>query len=325
MTASPLEPVRQTLVRDAAQLKHADSWQQQSIMALPKQLTAADRQGFEDIRKVAVIGAGAMGRCIAIALARLGKQVTLVDADAVSLDLAQRFIDQYLASQQIRGQLDENAAAQLQSCFEFSVELASITGSGLVVEAVPEILELKQQVMQAIEALVADDCVLATNTSTLDMDAIAAAVNHPERVIGTHFFIPAHITRLLEIVPAQTTSAAVTGLIKAMALALGKVFVVAGNCDGFIGNRLFDRFHQEAMYLLEEGATPAQVDRVLEDWGMAIGPLRALDMVGNDIPWMVRCQRQQRTPDILQPRIGDALCEQGRYGQWAGGYRPGIC
>ncbi len=318
MTASPLEPVRQTLVRDAAKLKHADSWQQQSIMALPKQLTAADRQGFEDIRKVAVIGAGAMGRCIAIALARLGKQVTLVDADADSLDLAQRFIDQYLASQQIRGQLDENAAAQLQSCFEFSVELASITGSGLVVEAVPEILELKQQVMQAIEALVADDCVLATNTSTLDMDAIAAAVNHPERVIGTHFFIPAHITRLLEIVPAQTTSAAVTGLIKAMALALGKVFVVAGNCDGFIGNRLFDRFHQEAMYLLEEGATPAQVDRVLEDWGMAIGPLRALDMVGNDIPWMVRCQRQQRTPDILQPRIGDALCEQGRYGQKTG-------
>ncbi|WP_221794271.1 3-hydroxyacyl-CoA dehydrogenase [Oceanobacter mangrovi] len=316
-----------SLVTDAASLRHADSWQQQSIAELPRQVSAADQAAFAAITRVAVVGAGAMGRCIAIAMARLGKQVLVIDASESSLAAAQDFISGYIAGQQNKRKLTDEQAAGLASRFSYAGVMDGVAEAGLVVEAVPEILELKQSVMQQLEALVSPDCILATNTSTLDLDAIANAVEHSERVIGTHFFIPAHITRLLEIVPAQVTSAAVLGLTKAMALALGKVFVVAGNCDGFIGNRLFDRFHQEAMYLLEEGATPEQIDTALEGWGMAIGPLRALDMVGNDIPWGVRVQRAQKNPDIIQPSIGDALCEQGRYGQKTGSgwyhYEPG--
>jgi 3-hydroxyacyl-CoA dehydrogenase len=165
---------------------------------------------------------------------------------------------------------------------------------------------------------VADDCILASNTSTLDLDKIAEVVPRAERVIGPHFFIPAHVTKLLEIVPAKQTSTGIIEIMKAMALALNKIFVIAGNCDGFIGNRLFDRFHQEAMYLLEEGATPEQVDQALESWGMVIGPFRSLDMVGNDIPWSVRVTRKENNPELLQPSVGDKLCELGRYGQKTG-------
>lgn len=318
---------RHSLVRDAASLRHADSWQKHSIAALSNQVKETDRQAFDAVGQVAIVGAGAMGRCIAIAFARLGKRVCVIDANGASLETARDFIQGYVASQQKKGKLDTETAAEWLARFEFSAELAAVSTAGLVVEAVPEVLELKQSLMQQLEALVDPHCILATNTSTLDLDAIANAVEHSGRVIGTHFFIPAHVTRLLEIVPAQTTSAEVLGLTKAMALAMGKVFVVAGNCDGFIGNRLFDRFHQEAMYLLEEGATPEQIDSVLEGWGMAIGPFRALDMVGNDIPWGVRCQRREKNPDLIQPRIGDALCEQGRFGQKSGSgwyrYEPG--
>ena len=318
---------RHSLVRNATSLRHADGWQESSIAALSSQIRGQDKQAFADIQRVAVVGAGAMGRCIAIAFARLGKHVTVIDANENSLRTATDFIQGYIGNQEKRGKLDNAAASALLDRFEFAGDINAVAGAGLVVEAVPEILKLKQQVMQQLETRVDEHCILATNTSTLDLDAIADAVACPQRVIGTHFFIPAHVTRLLEIVPAKTTSATVLGTVKAMAQAMGKVFVVAGNCDGFIGNRLFDRFHQEAMYLLEEGATPGQVDSVLEDWGMAIGPFRALDMVGNDIPWGVRCQRQQNNPDILQPRIGDALCEQGRFGQKSGSgwyqYEPG--
>lgn len=316
-----------SLVREGQQLPYAADYQKGAIAELARQVSSQDQAAFAAIQQVAVVGAGAMGRCIAIAFARLGKRVSLIDPSPQSLDQARQFIEGFVSSQQRKGTLSPQRGARLLGDFFFSSELAAVSGAALVVEAVPEVLALKQKIMADIEALVSPECILATNTSTLDLDAIAAATQRPQRVIGTHFFIPAHITRLLEIVPAQVTSADTLDLVKAMASTMGKVFVVAGNCDGFIGNRLFDRFHQEAMYLLEEGATPEQVDRVLEDWGMAIGPLRALDMVGNDIPWGVRCQRAEKNPDIIQPRIGDALCEQGRFGQKTGSgwyhYEPG--
>jgi 3-hydroxyacyl-CoA dehydrogenase len=307
-----------TLVSEGRVLPFALDYQKGAIAELSRQIGDDDRAAFAALSRVAVIGAGAMGRCIAITLARLDKQVTLVDSSAASLQAAREFIEKFVSGQQKKGTLSPEQGERLLGAFFWSQDMADVRGSELVIEAIPEILTLKQELMRQLESLVDERCILATNTSTLDLDAIAAAIEHPQRVIGTHFFIPAHMTRLLEIVPAQLTSRATLGLVKAMAAAMGKVFVVAGNCDGFIGNRLFDRFHQEAMYLLEEGATPEQVDRVLEDWGMAIGPLRALDMVGNDIPWGVRCQRAVKNPDILQPRIGDALCEDGRFGQKTG-------
>ncbi len=312
---------------NAEDAKAALAWQQDAIAALPEQVSEQYKQQFADLSRVAVVGGGAMGRCIAIAFLRLGKQVMLVDPQADSLANAEHFITRYVESQVKKGRLTEDDAQRWLKGIHFSSELAHVEGSALVVEAVPEELALKQKVMQSITSFVADDCILATNTSTLDLDAIADAVQQPERVVGTHFFIPAHVTKLLELVPAKATSKAVLEQVKAMALAMKKVFVVAGNCDGFIGNRLFDRFHQEAMYLLEEGATPAQVDQALEAWGMAIGPFKALDMVGNDIPWQVRCQRKAKNPELIQPRVGDALCEQGRFGQKTGSgwydYRPG--
>lgn len=316
-----------SLVRSGQSLPYAADYQKGAIAELARQVSDDGRADWAAITHSAVIGAGAMGRCIAIALARQGKIVTLVDSQEASLQQAQGFIEHWIDQQQHKGTLCPEQAASLLGAFFYQTGLEAIKGCGLVVEAVPEVLELKQDILRRVEEQVGADCILATNTSTLDLDAIADACRYPQRVIGTHFFIPAHVTRLLEIVPARSTSKATLELAKAMASAMGKVFVVAGNCDGFIGNRLFDRFHQEAMYLLEEGATPEQVDRVLEDWGMAIGPFRALDMVGNDIPWGVRVQRARNNPARLQPRIGDALCEQGRYGQKTGsgwyGYQVG--
>ena len=288
------------------------------MTSLPDTVSAEAKSRFAKMQSTAVIGSGAMGRCIAIALLNVGKQVLLIDSHSESLALAKKFISGYFASQVKKGRLDEAKASLLMGQIAYQQSWDGLESVQLVVEAVPESMELKQQIMRQLEATVAPDTVLATNTSTLDLDAIAGAVEHSERVVGTHFFIPAHITKLLELVPAKQTSSDTLELVKAMALAMRKVFVVAGNCDGFIGNRLFDRFHQEAMYLIEEGATPEQVDRVLEGWGMAIGPFRALDMVGNDIPWPVRRNRALLKPDLIQPRICDAICEEGRYGQKTG-------
>lgn len=309
------------------QQQAALAWQQQGIASLSEQITATDKAQFDAIKETSVIGAGAMGKCIALALLRLNRVVTLIDRDESVLQQAHQFITSCLSAQVEKGKL---TAVECQKCLNnlrCSLVLEDVASSQLVIEAVPESLSLKRSMMQQLSSKVSPECILATNTSTLDLDDIAGAATGSDRVIGTHFFIPAHVTKLLEIVPAKSTSKVVLGTIKAMGLAMQKVFVIAGNCDGFIGNRLFDRFHQEAMFLLEEGATPTQVDSVLENWGMAIGPFRALDMVGNDIPWQVRLARYQRTPEMVQARMGDALCERGWFGQKTGAgwyhYAPG--
>lgn len=270
------------------------------------------------IRQVGIVGAGVMGRGIALAFANAGRDVMLVDPSPKALSTARDHIAKLTDRQVSKGRLTVQTAAQLLTRLHFSQNMAGLASADLVVEAVPEISTLKQQVLRQIHDLCGPATVLASNTSTLDIDAIAAGSGAPERVIGTHFFIPAQVNKLLEIVPGKDTEPKVLALMQALAVDLGKQSVVAGNCDGFIGNRLFDRFHQEAMYLVEEGATPAQVDRALEGWGMAIGPFRALDLVGNDIPWGVRQQRAAARPDIVQPRIGDALCEAGLFGQKTG-------
>ncbi|MGB1092860.1 MAG: 3-hydroxyacyl-CoA dehydrogenase family protein, partial [Oceanobacter sp.] len=170
-----------SLLTEVSDLRDADHWQQQSIAELPKQISEQDTAAFAAIEQVAVIGSGAMGRCIAIAFARLGKQVTVIDASEDALQAALTFITGYVAGQQKKGKLSDEAALEFQARFEFAAELDAIAGCGLVVEAVPEILSLKQQVMQQLAERVSADCILATNTSTLDLDAIADAVPNPER------------------------------------------------------------------------------------------------------------------------------------------------
>lgn len=270
------------------------------------------------IGTVGVLGAGAMGRGIAMAFAQSGRRVILVDPASQALDTARAHLQTLTDRSAAKGKLTADQAAAQMARFSFADTISAFAPADLVVEAVPEILSLKQRVMADIELVVGEKTLITSNTSTLDVDAIAAALAAPGRFVATHFFMPAQVNPLLELIPAQTTSPATLATTLALALDLRKRAVIAANGDGFIGNRLFDRLHQEAMYLVEEGAWPQDVDDALERWGMAIGPFRALDLVGNDIPWGVRKQRAERADPPHQPRVGDALCEAGFHGQKSG-------
>ena len=270
------------------------------------------------IARVGVLGAGTMGRGIAMAFAQTGREVVLADPSDDARAEAMTHLSALAERKRSKGQLDEVGRAALMARIRPVAGLEAFSDADLVVEVVPEVMALKQKVMAGIEAQVRPDTLITSNTSTLDVDAIASALRFPARFIGTHFFMPAQVNRLLELVPASATADGTTAAALALARDLGKQAVIAANGDGFIGNRLFDRFHQEAMYVVEEGAWPEDVDTALEDWGMAIGPFRALDLVGNDIPWGVRRQRAERAVPPPQPRIGDALCEAGWHGQKCG-------
>jgi 3-hydroxyacyl-CoA dehydrogenase len=276
---------------------------------------AKDPAGY---KTVGVLGAGAMGRGIAMAFAQTGRDVTLVDPSADALKSAEQHLTSLADRQVAKGRLDQPGRDALLERLKYADAIAAFAGADLVVEAVPEIMGLKQKVMGEIEAVLDPDALIATNTSTLDIDGIAQGLKKADRFIGMHFFIPAQVNPLLEVIPAQATSSETLATSMALALDIRKQAVIAANGDGFIGNRLFDRIHQEAMYLVEEGALPEEVDSALEEWGLAIGPFRALDLVGNDIPWGVRKQRQERDNPPPQPRVGDALCEAGLYGQKTG-------
>lgn len=290
-------------------------------LAAARELAGAIPFGARDpdtLGRVGVLGAGAMGRGIAMAFVQTGRHVVLVDPSTDALAAARNHLGALAERQCRKGLLDGKGRDALLARITFAESLDAFDKCDLVVEAVPEVLTLKQQVISQIEDRVASETLIATNTSTLDIDAIAGALSDPARFIGTHFFMPAQVNRLLEVIPAAATSTETLASVMALAKALGKDAAIAANGDGFIGNRLFDRFHQEAMYLVEEGAWPDDVDDALEAWGMAIGPFRALDLVGNDIPWGVRKQRAQRARPPAQPRIGDALCEAGLHGQKVG-------
>lgn len=270
------------------------------------------------IQKIGVVGAGTMGRGIVLAFLNIGREVVLIDPSKEALSGARIHIEKLTERQIEKGRIDSNAAADLLLRLSYDCELTALSSADMVIEVVPENIELKQRVLSEICKICGPETILASNTSTLNIEAIATATDAPDRVIGTHFFIPAQANKLLELIPSRLTSETVLASVLALAKDLKKQAVVAANRDGFIGNRLFDRFHQEAMYLLEEGALPFDVDHALEKWGMVIGPFRALDLVGNDIPWGVRIQRQEKSPDLVQPRIGDALCEAGLFGQKTG-------
>ena len=194
----------------------------------------------------------------------------------------------------------------------------------IVVEAVFEGMELKKQVFAELDRFARPDAILASNTSTLDVDAIAAATARPQQVIGHHYFSPANVMRLLEIVRGRQTSPAVLATSMALAKTLGKVGVLVGNCLGFVGNRMFGVYQREAQFLVEEGARVEDVDAALVDFGMAMGPLAVGDLAGLDVGWRIRKEYQHLVPPgTRQPLVADRLCELGRYGQktGAGWYR----
>ncbi len=276
---------------------------------------------------VAVIGAGTMGSGIAIALANAGLPVVLTDSDAASLARGRAHIERAWTTAVERGRLDPAGQARRLALLTTTTELAAIASADLVIEAVYEDMAVKKAVFERIEAHVRADTILATNTSSLDVDAIAAASSNPARILGLHFFSPANVMRLLEIVRGRATSddALATGL--ALARRLRKVGVVCGVCDGFIGNRMLEEYLRQAYLLVEEGATPRAVDEALEAWGFAMGPFRMMDMAGQDIGWAIRKRLSVEHPEKPYAQWPDRLCEAGRFGQKTGAgvyrYEPG--
>jgi 3-hydroxyacyl-CoA dehydrogenase len=276
------------------------------------------------IEVVGVVGAGTMGSGIAIAHLMAGYRVVLVDANADALQRGASLIKGSIDRAVKRGTLKADAGRVVLSRLEVAGSIDSLRAVGMVVEAVFENLELKKKIFRQLDSTCPPSAILCTNTSTLDVQAIAQATARPRSVMGMHFFSPAHVMPLVELVRAPETSpdtvAAVLGVVKRMR---GKVGVVVGNCDGFVGNRMLNPYQAETGYLLEEGASPRQIDAAVKKFGFSIGPFEMADIAGIDIMWLIRKERglldpSKRDPAVRFSDLGDKLYEMGRYGQKAG-------
>jgi 3-hydroxyacyl-CoA dehydrogenase len=271
------------------------------------------------LRRIGVVGGGTMGAGIAVALADAGLEVTLVEVSEKAASAAEARVRAVYDRQLKTGRLNLQTHTERRNRIVYRTELRALRDTDLVIEAVIEDLAEKRKVFRALSGVVRRDTVLASNTSYLDIDLLADEVDAPERVIGTHFFSPAHVMRLLELVRTRRAlpEAVATGLM--LGRRLRKVAVVAGVCDGFIGNRLFYRWRLQCEYALEDGALPAEVDAALEAYGFAMGPFAVLDMAGLDIDWMMRKRRAPtRDPRERYSHVYDWICEGGDYGQKTG-------
>jgi 3-hydroxyacyl-CoA dehydrogenase len=279
------------------------------------------------IEKAAVIGAGTMGGGIAMSFANAGLPVTVVETSQEFLDKGLARIKGNYAATVQKGRLTQGDMDKRMALIHGTLNLGQIANADIVVEAVFERMDVKQELFRKLDGIVEDGAILATNTSTLDVDQIAAVTRRPEDVVGTHFFSPANVMRLLEVVRGKKTAKDVLATTLKLGKTLKKVPVVSGVCDGFIGNRMLEKYGQQSLFLIDEGATPQQVDAALERWGMAMGPFRMYDMAGNDIGWEIRKRRAKERPDMVYSRIADRICEQGRFGQKTGKgfyrYEPG--
>ncbi|HEX6530810.1 MAG TPA: 3-hydroxyacyl-CoA dehydrogenase NAD-binding domain-containing protein, partial [Burkholderiales bacterium] len=270
------------------------------------------------IRKAAVIGAGTMGGGIAMCFANAGIPVVLVDTTQENLDRGVAKIKANYAATVEKGRLAQSDMDKRLGLIHPSVNLGKAADADIVVEAVFERMDVKEDMFRKLDGIVQQGAILATNTSTLDVDRIAAATTRPQEVIGTHFFSPANVMRLLEVVRGKKTAPDVLATTMKLGKTLKKVPVVSGVCDGFIGNRMLEKYGQQSLFLIEEGATPAQVDAALERWGMAMGPFTMYDMAGNDIGWEIRKRRAKERPDMVYSKFADRICEKGWFGQKTG-------
>lgn len=270
------------------------------------------------VQAVGVVGSGTMGAGIATNLATAGFEVTLVDSDERALAAGMERVRGALAAGVDKGRLDAAAAAGAAARIRTVRDIDALAQADLVIEAVFESLVTKQDIFAKLGALCPRGAVLASNTSTLDIDAIARASNRPGDVVGMHFFSPAHIMRLVEIVRGRDTSADVIATARRVARRMGKLGVVVGNCFGFVGNRMLYAYGRENQLLLLEGAAPAQVDAVLEKFGMAMGPNAVGDLAGLDVGYRVRRERKDLPDDPRYYRVADMLVEAGRLGQKTG-------
>lgn len=271
------------------------------------------------LRRAAVVGAGTMGGGIAMCFANAGIPVVIKETTQSALDHGLASIRRNYENSVKRGRLTAEAAAQRLELIKPVLRYEGFDEADIVVEAVFEELALKKHVFSDLDAVVRDGAILATNTSTLDIDEIASATKRPEWVIGTHFFSPANVMRLLEVVRGKATSPTVIATAMELGKTLKKVGVLSGNAFGFIGNRMFGPYRHEAIRLVEEGASVGQVDQALTDWGMAMGPLAVGDLAGVDVAWRVRQEAiRLGIPHIEAASFEDELYVRGRYGQKSG-------
>jgi 3-hydroxyacyl-CoA dehydrogenase len=279
------------------------------------------------IERIAVIGAGTMGGGIAMNFLSAGMRVALLESDVAALGRGVARIRENYEASAAKGRLTREQVDQCMSRLTSTLRYDDVGDADLVIEAVFEDMAIKQAVFRRLDEAAKPDAILATNTSTLDVNAIAAATMRPQDVVGMHFFSPANVMKLLEVVRGAATAPDVLTTVMQVAKRIGKTAVVSGVCDGFIGNRMVEQYLRQAMFLVDEGASPAQVDAALEKFGMAMGPFRMSDLAGNDVGWRIRQRRYVEKPALRYSRIADRLCEQGRFGQKTGAgwyrYAPG--
>ena len=270
------------------------------------------------IESAAVIGAGTMGGGITMCFVNVGIPVTIIEMKQDALDRGMATIRKNYASTVSKGRLKQEEMDKRMALITPALNIAAGKDADIVVEAVFERMDVKEEIFRKLDAVMKPGAILASNTSTLDVDQIAAATKRPQDVIGTHFFSPANVMRLLEVVRGKATAKDVLATTMALGKRIKKVPVVSGVCDGFIGNRMIEKYGQQSLFLLDEGCSPQQVDAAAQKWGLAMGPLAMGDMAGLDIGWEIRKRRYVERPTFLYSKVGDKIAELGRYGQKTG-------
>ena len=277
-----------------------------------------DTTPTRSIKQVAVIGAGTMGGGISMNFLNAGIPVKILETKQEALDRGIATIKKNYEAQVKKGKLKEDKYAQRMALLTTTLNYDDIKDADLVIEAVFEEMGVKEAVFKQLDAVMKPGAILASNTSTLDVNAIANFTKRPQDVVGMHFFSPANVMKLLEVVRGAKTDKDVMATVMALAKTIKKTAVVSGVCDGFIGNRMIEQYGRQGGFLLEEGCTPQQVDKAIEKFGFAMGPFRMGDLAGNDIGWAIRKRRYVEKPHMKYSKTADLLCEMGRFGQKVG-------
>ncbi len=280
-----------------------------------------------DVKLGAVLGAGTMGGGIAMNFANAGVSTTIFEVNQEALDRGMDIIRKNYASTVQKGRMTQAEMDKRMALIKPTLSYDDFKDADFIIEAVFEEMDIKKDVFKKLDAVAKPGAVLATNTSTLDVNEIASVTKRPEAVIGTHFFSPANVMKLLEVVRGTKTSFEALAATMALAKRMSKVPVVVGVCDGFVGNRMVHKYASEAGFLLEEGALPQQVDAALYKWGMAMGPMAMGDLAGLDVSWRIRKRHGKPAGKRYGGTVADRICEMGRYGQKTGAgyykYAPG--
>ena len=282
---------------------------------------------LRQIKKIGVIGAGTMGGGISMNFLNAGIPVTILETQQEALDRGLATIRKNYENSAKKGKLTAEKVEQLMGLLTPTLAYENLRDADLIIEAVFEDYDVKEAVFKQLDSVAKPGAILASNTSTLDLNTIAGFTRRPGDVLGTHFFSPANVMKLLEVVRGKQTSKDVLATVMALAKTIRKTAVVSGVCDGFIGNRMIEQYSRQAGFLLDEGALPQQVDKAAEAFGFAMGPFRMGDMAGNDIGWAIRKRRAVEHPEMTYTKIADKVCELGRFGQKTGkgwyDYKPG--